>query len=101
MLTGFLLLEQELGDETVLQFGRVAKNKFTMDYQVRFGVMVVLVLGSSVGGLILGRVGWQQYPLSALQAFAICLSSLDGKLADSKGFETMRDAASAASKQVR
>lgn len=63
----------ELGDETVLQFGRVGKNKFTMDFQ---------------------------YPLSAVQAFAICLSSLDGKLADSKAFESMRDAASSAGKQL-
>jgi len=38
----------------VLQFGRVAEHHFTMDYQ---------------------------YPMSAIQAFAICLSSLDGKLA--------------------
>ena len=68
------MLWQELGDETVLQFGRVAKNKFTMDYQ---------------------------YPLSAVQAFAICLSSLDGKLADSKGFEAMKDAASSAGTKVR
>ena len=30
-----LLLLQELeGDATVLQFGRVGQNKFTMDYQV-------------------------------------------------------------------
>ena len=65
---------QELGDDTVLQFGRVAKNKFTMDYQ---------------------------YPLSAVQAFAICLSSLDGKIADTKGFEAMRDAAASAGTKVR
>ncbi|XP_048372666.1 tubby protein homolog [Sphaerodactylus townsendi] len=38
----------------VLQFGRVAPDVFTMDYR---------------------------YPLCALQAFAICLSSFDGKLA--------------------
>jgi hypothetical protein len=44
------------GDETVLQFGRVGKNRFTMD----FG-----------------------HPFSPLQAFAICLASLDGKAADS------------------
>lgn len=38
----------------VLQFGRVAPDVFTMDYR---------------------------FPLCALQAFAICLSSFDGKLA--------------------
>ena len=37
----------------VLQFGRVDKHRFTMDYQ---------------------------YPMSAIQAFAICLSSFDNKL---------------------
>lgn len=41
-----------------------------------------------------------QYPLNAVQAFAICLASLDGKIADTKGFEAMRDAASAAGSKV-
>ncbi|MEJ1287050.1 tubby-like protein 2 [Cricetulus griseus] len=41
-------------DHLVLQFGRVAPNIFTMDFR---------------------------YPLCPLQAFAICLSSFDGKLA--------------------
>jgi tubby-related protein 1 len=39
---------------TLLQFGKVGKDAFTMDYA---------------------------YPMSALQAFAICLSSFDNKLA--------------------
>ena len=52
-----------LGSEPVLQFGRVDKHRFTMDYR---------------------------YPLSPYQAFAICLASLDGKLADTKGYETMK-----------
>ncbi|WOK96461.1 hypothetical protein Cni_G05168 [Canna indica] len=41
-------------DKIILQFGKVAKDMFTMDYR---------------------------YPLSAFQAFAICLSSFDTKLA--------------------
>lgn len=41
-------------DYIVLQFGRVAEDAFTLDYR---------------------------YPLCALQAFAIALSSFDGKLA--------------------
>ncbi|CAL9130156.1 unnamed protein product [Musa textilis] len=41
-------------DKIILQFGKVAKDTFTMDYR---------------------------YPLSAFQAFAICLSSFDTKLA--------------------
>ncbi|KAG7599501.1 Tubby-like C-terminal [Arabidopsis suecica] len=41
-------------DEMILQFGKVGKDMFTMDYR---------------------------YPLSAFQAFAICLSSFDTKLA--------------------
>lgn len=41
-------------DKTILQFGKVGKDMFTMDYR---------------------------YPLSAFQAFAICLTSFDTKLA--------------------
>ncbi|KAJ9560340.1 hypothetical protein OSB04_005500 [Centaurea solstitialis] len=41
-------------DKVILQFGKVGKDIFTMDYR---------------------------YPLSAFQAFAICLSSFDTKLA--------------------
>lgn len=41
-------------DKILLQFGKVGKDMFTMDYR---------------------------YPLSAFQAFAICLSSFDTKLA--------------------
>lgn len=41
-------------DKVILQFGKVSKDMFTMDYR---------------------------YPLSAFQAFAICLSSFDTKLA--------------------
>jgi hypothetical protein len=47
------LTNQEL-DDTTLQFGKIGKDLFTMDYS---------------------------YPLSAFQAFAICLSSFDTKLA--------------------
>uniref|UniRef100_A0A453G064 Tubby-like F-box protein n=1 Tax=Aegilops tauschii subsp. strangulata TaxID=200361 RepID=A0A453G064_AEGTS len=41
-------------EKVILQFGKVARDMFTMDYR---------------------------YPLSAFQAFAICLSSFDTKLA--------------------
>lgn len=41
-------------DKVILQFGKVASDMFTMDYR---------------------------YPLSAFQAFAICLTSFDSKLA--------------------
>ena len=61
----FQLMCAEVGEETtVLQFGRVrgARERLTLD----FG-----------------------YPLSAVQAFAVCLASLDGKLADSKGFDAV------------
>ncbi|KAL6053700.1 hypothetical protein STEG23_018933 [Scotinomys teguina] len=50
----FQIMHPDLPDYLVLQFGRVAPNIFTMDFQ---------------------------YPLCPLQAFAICLSSFDGKLA--------------------
>ena len=55
------------GETTMLQFGRVKKNVFTLD----FG-----------------------YPLNAAQAFAICLSSMDAKLADSKGYDMIKKYAS-------
>mmetsp|Transcript_26112 Transcript_26112/g.34302 ORF Transcript_26112/g.34302 Transcript_26112/m.34302 type:complete len:410 (+) Transcript_26112:198-1427(+) len=59
----FQMFCHDTDDDTTLQFGRVGKNRFTLDFQ---------------------------YPLSPLQAFAICLASLDGKLADSKGYESVK-----------
>ena len=51
----FQLADNEDPDEsTILQFGKVGKDMFTVDYF---------------------------YPMSAIQAFAICLSSFDNKLA--------------------
>ncbi|KAK9397459.1 tubby-related protein 3-like [Crotalus adamanteus] len=50
----FQIISEDDPDYIVLQFGRVASDVFTMDYR---------------------------FPLCALQAFAICLSSFDGKLA--------------------
>ncbi|XP_049977262.1 tubby-related protein 2 [Alexandromys fortis] len=50
----FQIVHPDEPDCLVLQFGRVAPNVFTMDFR---------------------------YPLCPLQAFAICLSSFDGKLA--------------------
>ena len=50
----FQLVEGDEGEEIVLQFGKVDDNEFTMDFK---------------------------YPMCALQAFGICLSSFDGKLA--------------------
>jgi len=47
----------------VLQFGRVGKNEFTMDLQ---------------------------WPLSPFQAFSICTSSIDGKIADRRGYAIMK-----------
>ncbi|KAK9053764.1 hypothetical protein SSX86_024838 [Deinandra increscens subsp. villosa] len=48
------VVESSSHDKVILQFGKVGKDIFTMDYR---------------------------YPLSAFQAFAICLSSFDTKLA--------------------
>ncbi|XP_054850060.1 tubby-related protein 2 [Eublepharis macularius] len=50
----FQIISEDDPQYILLQFGRVAPDVFTMDYR---------------------------YPLCALQAFAICLSSFDGKLA--------------------
>ena len=50
----FQLVEDQESDKVVLQFGRVGKDSFTMDVQ---------------------------YPLSIFQAYAICLSSFDYKIA--------------------
>jgi len=49
-----LVLEEDAEEHVVLQFGKVGKDEFTMDYR---------------------------WPMSPLQAFAICLGSLDNKLA--------------------
>ncbi|KAG8140446.1 hypothetical protein E2320_003108 [Naja naja] len=53
----FQIISEDDPDYIVLQFGRVASDVFTMDYR---------------------------FPLCGLQAFAICLSSFDGKLACSR-----------------
>lgn len=50
-------------DDVVLQFGRVDKNRFSMDVS---------------------------NPLSLYQAFAVCVSCMDNKLADRKGFEFIK-----------
>jgi tubby and related proteins len=47
-------VNQEQDGKVILQFGKVGKDLFTMDYR---------------------------YPISAFQAFAICLSSFDTKIA--------------------
>jgi tubby-related protein 1 len=67
-------LQAQDAEDTVLQFGRVSKDKFTLDYG---------------------------YPLNALQAFAICLSTLDSKIADSKGWDTMKRASSMAASGLK
>ncbi len=57
-------LKEDIDDEeVVLQFGKVGKDKFTLDLQ---------------------------WPLSPLQAFCICVASLDGKIADRKGYEFIK-----------
>ena len=50
----FQLVAGDQQDRTILQFGKVGKDTFTMDYS---------------------------WPINALQAFAICLTSFDNKLA--------------------
>lgn len=50
----FQVIHNDDPDYIVLQFGKVSPNIFSMDYQ---------------------------YPMSALQAFGICLTSFDAKLA--------------------
>uniref|UniRef100_A0A7S3R5W3 Tubby C-terminal domain-containing protein n=2 Tax=Dunaliella tertiolecta TaxID=3047 RepID=A0A7S3R5W3_DUNTE len=50
----FQLVTDDNPNHVILQFGKTGKHSFTMDYQ---------------------------YPMSALQAFSICLSSFDNKLA--------------------
>ena len=50
-------------EEVVLQFGKVGKDKFTLD------------------------LSW---PLSPLQALCACVASLDGKIADRKGYEFIK-----------
>ena len=51
--------------EIILQFGKVDKNKFSLDFQ---------------------------YPLSPFQAFALCIASMDGKIADRTGYEYVNKA---------
>ena len=50
----FQLVTSDDSDDVICQFGKVSDSTFSMDYK---------------------------WPMSCLQAFAICLSSFDGKLA--------------------
>lgn len=59
----FQLCSNETNEDVVLQFGRVGKEKFTMDVK---------------------------YPLSPFQAFAICVACMDGKIADRQGYDMLR-----------
>jgi tubby and related proteins len=59
-IKNFQLGSDETGDETLLQFGRVEKDKFTMDFQ---------------------------HPLSYVQALGIVMAALDPKFADRKAFK--------------
>jgi len=55
--------DNQMEDDVILQFGKVEKDKFTLDFS---------------------------WPLSPLQAFGICVASLDGKIADRKGYEFIK-----------
>ena len=66
-------------EEIALQFGRVGKHKFSMDAAVNGLCIFHVEFFASYFGC--------QYPLTLLQAFAICVASLDGKIADRKGYE--------------
>ena len=53
-IKNFQLVHEDEDDKIILQFGKVGKDAFTMDFQ---------------------------WPMSALQAFSICLAAFDRKLA--------------------
>jgi hypothetical protein len=57
------ILDSDEPEQIILQFGRVSKQKFTMDLL---------------------------FPLSPFQAFSICVACLDGKIADRKGYEYIK-----------
>ena len=59
----FQLSGPDHADDVVLQFGRVGPDTFTMDVH---------------------------HPLGLLQAFGICLASLDAKLADNRAYDQLR-----------
>jgi hypothetical protein len=52
-------------NDIILQFGKVDKDRFSLDFQ---------------------------YPLSPFQAFALCIASMDGKIADRTGYEYVNKA---------
>jgi hypothetical protein len=58
----FQLGSDESGDDTLLQFGRTGKDRFTMDFRS---------------------------PLSHVQAFGIVMSAIDGKIADRKALKKL------------
>jgi hypothetical protein len=73
-----LICDSLTGEEVVLQFGRVAKHKFTLD--VRYPLSPLQVLSLLL--LFFADV--------ARQAFGMCVACMDGKIADRKGYEFVR-----------
>ena len=58
-----LYSKDNTSDTTVLQFGRVSKTRFTMDFT---------------------------YPMSPFQAFATCIAVMDEKIADRRGYDFLK-----------
>ena len=71
------------GRGVVLQFGRVGKSTFTMD----FAYVLLSLLLPCTASHQLTPLASLRYPLCAAQAFAICLAVMDGKLSDTEGFD--------------
>jgi len=76
-------------DDVVLQFGRVAKHKFTLD--VKYPLSLVQVRGPRpVPSVALPRPHLPPPTFSRCQAFCIAVACMDGKIADRKGYEYLR-----------
>lgn len=75
----FQLVSPNDHETVVLQFGRVAKDTFNMDYQACVARARALRTARTIIPLIPSRPSSRR-PLTPLQAFAICLSAFDYKL---------------------
>ena len=67
-MKNFQLVHQSDVNNIILQFGKVAEDIFTMDFRCS-------VLPQISGNLVF------RYPMCAVQAFGVALSSFDSKLA--------------------
>ena len=77
----FQLCHHSSPDLVLMQLGRIDNNIFNMDFRLMMMMLVILTMMMMVMMMMIQLIIIFRAPLSALQAFAIALSSFDSKIA--------------------